>query len=147
MKIATVALLVLKKSQSHKLVETLSDDKEIQLFENLCESGEPDPYLKLQEYRDSQTREDNEFGDYVEELLCQPCVKPEVQHHAVQWLKSKIKIEKYRKNEIEAAAIISDYALKIFEESPDKTDFTLLGSAAQVRVKIFVFEEAQSLAA
>lgn len=138
MKTATVALVVKFNDQSPSLVETLSDDREITVFESAVEAGELDPLAQLVAHREAQVREDEEFGNYVEELLSQPFLKPDVQEHAVQWLKSKTRIEQFQKSEAEAAQIISNYAYKIFCDAPSKTDFLLVGMTAQVRIRVFV---------
>ena len=43
-------------------------------------------------------------------------MRPEVQEHGLQWLRSKIRIEQYQRTETEAAKIIAKYALQILEE-------------------------------
>lgn len=141
MKTATVALVVKFENQDPQLLETLSDDREITVFESAVESGEQDPLTRLVEHRQAQAREDEEFGNYVEELLSQPFLKPEVQEHAVQWLKSKNRIEQFQKSEADAAKIIADYAYKIFRDAPSKTDFMLVGMTAQVRIRVFVLDQ------
>lgn len=145
MKAATIALIV-RSLQDHspELVDVLSDDREISLLETEVRSGEDDPLRKVYEFRSSQSQEDDEFADYVEELLSQPFVKPEIQQHGVQWLKSKLRIEEFQRNEAEAAAIIAQYALQVFSSDPKRTDFFLAGPRSQVRVRVFVIR-AQSM--
>jgi hypothetical protein len=138
MKAATIALIVRKESDSPKLVETLSDDREITLLESALGGGSEDPLQTVYEARQKQIKEENEFGDYIEDLLSQPFVKPEIQEHAVQWFKSKIRIEQYQKTEVEAAAVIADYAYQIFKDDPTRTDFFLSGPTTMVRVRVFV---------
>jgi hypothetical protein len=138
MKAATIALIVRSLRGKHpEIVEILSDDREITLLESRWERGE-EALERVHELRSTQTREDDEFADYVEDLLSQPFVKPEIQEHGVQWLRSKIRIEEFQKNEREAAKIIADYALKVFKGDPKRKDFLLAGPKAQVRVRIFV---------
>jgi hypothetical protein len=81
--------------------------------------------------------EEGEFGDYVEELLSQPFVGTEIQEHGVQWLKSKIRIERYQRTETDAAKVIAEYAMKVVSEDPDKTDFFLAGPNTMVRIRVF----------
>ncbi|MGK5084331.1 hypothetical protein WDW37_13625 [Bdellovibrionota bacterium FG-1] len=143
MKAATIALVVrYPRGQTPELLDVLSDDREISVLESEVGAGDADPLQKVYEYRTHQAQEDNEFGDYVEDLLSQPCVKPEIQQHGVQWLKSKIRIEQFQKNEAEAAKIIAEYALKVFAADQKRIDFMLAGPKAQVRVRIFVIAQA-----
>jgi hypothetical protein len=149
MKAATIALIVRSQGgpgrKEPELVEVLSDDREISILETAAEDEHADPLAKIYEHRSIQAREDDEFADYVEDLLSQPFVKPEIQEHGVQWLKSKIRIEEFQKNEREAAKIIAEYALKVFRGNPDRRDFLLAGPKAHVRVRIFVMDSAQAL--
>ena len=147
MKTATVALVVRFEDKNPKLVETISDDREIHIFETACEKGTSDPIEELMLFRRLQVKEEEDFGEYVEELLCQPCVRTEVQEHAVKWLKSKIRIDQFQKSESDAARIIADYAYRIFRDSPEKTDFMLVGFTAKVRIRVFVLSEAVQHAA
>jgi hypothetical protein len=89
------------------------------------------------ENRERQKREDEEFGDYVEELLSQPFIRSEIQEHGVQWLKSKIRIEQFQRCEQEPTAVIAQYALKVIRDNPEATDFLLAGPISKVRVRVF----------
>lgn len=148
MKVATVAIVVrypqdaVPSGAVLSLVEVLSDEHEIHLLENSCKSGEPDPLKVVYDFRRRQVDEEGEFGNYVEDLLSQPFVGPEIQEHGVQWLKSKIRIEKYQKTESEAAKVIADYAMKVIAEDPEKTDFFLAGPSTMVRIRVFSLSEA-----
>jgi hypothetical protein len=152
MKAATIALVVRTPgNQSPEIVEVLSDDREISLLESGLGTGresEDQALVRIRDLRQSQAREDEEFADYVEELLSQPFVKPEIQEHGLQWLKSKLRIEEFQKNEREAAKIIADYALKVYSTNPSRRDFLLAGPRTEVRVRIFVLgQEDQAQAA
>jgi hypothetical protein len=143
MKAGTVALVVRRdedtqEQESFSLVDVICDDHEIGLFEAALQAGEEDPMGRVVAYRERQSQEDSEFGDYVEELLSQPFVRPEIQEHGVQWLKSKIRIEQYRKKEFEAAKIIAEYALKVFQKDREQKDFFIAGPSTAVRIRIFV---------
>lgn len=138
MRSATVALVVQNTNGKHQLVDTLSDDREINVLESAITTGETDPLSKVYTHRESQAVEENEFADYVEELLSHPFLRREIQEHGVQWLKSKMRIEQYQKSETEAAKIIAEYAFQLFCHEPDRTDFFLAGPSAEVRVRIFV---------
>jgi hypothetical protein len=141
MKAATIALIVRSlQDKTPEIVDVLSDDREITLLESGWEEGE-EALGRVYAFRTTQAHEDDEFADYVEDLLSQPFVKPEIQEHGVQWLKSKIRIEEFQKNEREAAKIIADYALKVFRKDPERRDFMLAGPKAHVRVRIFVLEK------
>jgi hypothetical protein len=141
MKVATVAIVVRYPQETVtsplSLVEVLSDEQEINILEASCNAGEEDPLKPVHDFRRRQDEEEGEFGDYVEELLSQPFVGSEIQEHGVQWLKSKIRIEKYQKTETDAAKIIAEYAMKVVTEDPEKTDFFLAGPNTMVRIRVF----------
>lgn len=147
MRMGTVALIIGMQDKNACLIDILSDDREIEQLAVSLQQGESDPLEAVYSFRDRQTREDDDFGNYVEELLSKPFVRPEIQEHGVNWLKSKIRIEKHQKTETEAAKVIADYAFKVFSENPDKTDFTLAGPHAQVRIRVFILERGVSQAA
>jgi hypothetical protein len=140
-KAATIALVVKSLAgTTPQIVDVLSDEREISVLETGWQSGEDEALGKVYAYRDDQAREDDEFADYVEDLLSQPFVKPEIQAHGVQWLKSKLRIEEFERNEREAAKIIAEYALTVYRDDPKRRDFLLAGPKAQVRVRIFVLD-------
>lgn len=118
-------------------VETFSDEREISALEAAIEAGNPFPLQIVYEFRARTEREDEEFGDYVEDLLCQKIVRPEVQSHGVAWLRSKMKIETFRRQEREAAEVIAHFALSKIKEDPELEDFILAGPGVQVRIRIF----------
>lgn len=136
-KMGTVALIVTNEAQP-SLIETFSDDHEIALFEAALQTDEPRPLEIVYDMRSQRSREDEEFGDYVEELLSQSFVRKEIQEHGLQWLKSKIKIEQFQKSEKEATKVIAGYAFKLFEADRNRTEFTLAGPSAKVHIRVFV---------
>lgn len=142
MKTSTIALILSYPppalSGDPSLVETLSDHYEIELMESYLKAGEKNPLQHIYEYRSRESRRDEEFGNYVEDLLCRPFLNHELQNHAVHWLKSKIKIEEYQKIECQAAQTIADFAYQIYQKDPTKTDFCLAGENRQVRIRIFI---------
>ncbi|OFZ81485.1 MAG: hypothetical protein A2603_07085 [Bdellovibrionales bacterium RIFOXYD1_FULL_55_31] len=146
MKAAMIALVVRREGEALSLLDTLSDDREIALLESACDEGLTDPLQNIYDRRQRQVQEDNEFGDYVEELLSQPFLRPEIREHGVQWLKSKIRIEEYQKTEVEAAKTIADFAYRMFLENPKMTDFSLTGSATIIRVRVFVLGNEKAVA-
>ena len=137
MKIGTVALVVRFDGPQPVLLEILSDDTEIKLIEEVIRKGESEPLKRLQQLRTQQQAEDETFGDYVEQLLVHPFLKPELREHGLNWFHSKLRIERFRKNEAEAAKVIAEYALKIYQDIPDRKEFILAGPKAKVQVKIF----------
>lgn len=146
MKAATVALIIQSLEGSRSLVEVLSDDREISVFEVAISKGEDDPLSNVREHRERQQAEDGQFADYVEELLSHPFQKPEIREHGIQWLKSKMRIEEYQENETEAARIIARYAMDVYSQDPEKTDFFLAGPTAQVRIRVFVLPQGSAIA-
>ena len=136
MKVATVALVVVE-GETPCLVDVISDDHEISLLETSSRAGEGNLLKQVYEFRKRQSVEDDQFGEYVEDLLSQPFLRTEIQEHGVQWLKSKIRIEEFQRTENKAASIIAEYAMKILHENPQKKDFFLAGPSTMVRVRVF----------
>jgi hypothetical protein len=144
-KVGTVALIVQCDGNAHPmLLEKFSDDREIEVFEQALGVSGGKPLEAVYELRVKQAKEDEDFGNYIEELLSQPFLRPEIQEHGLQWLKSKIKIEEFRKAELQAAQTIADFAFKLFLENPKQTDFFLAGGSAKVRIRVFVLESARA---
>lgn len=143
MRAGTVALLVRFLDGDSVLEGSLSDDREIELLQKAVAEGEADPLASVSEHRERQKKEDEEFGDYVEELLSQPFLRPEIQEHGVQWLKSKIRIEQYQRTETEATRVIADYAYQIYRQNPKRTEFTLQAPTATVTIRVFVLRKEQ----
>ncbi len=137
-RIGTIALIVRLDKDTPCLIDALSDDHEISVLESAVRAGEEDPLQSVYVFRKRQLQEDEEFGDYVEELLSQPFLRPEIQEHGVQWLRSKIRIEQFQKSEREATRVISEYAYRIFQESPWRTEFFLSGPTAKVKVRVYM---------
>lgn len=140
---ATIALAVHLRKDGPLLVDVFSDSREILLLESAVLVGEADPLRVVYEHRDKLAREDEEFSNYVENLLSQPFLRSEIQEHGVQWLKSRIRIERYQRDERDAARIIAEYALEVFRSTREKTDFLLAGPRTEVRIRIFVLENKQ----
>ena len=123
------------------LAETLTNLDEIIELERALMNRDPQPLKKVEEYRLKQASEDEEFADFVEGLLSQPFLKPEVQEHAVQWFKSRVKIEGYQRAEDEASRVIAQYAFDIYSADLERTDFLLTGPKAKVRIRVFHLDE------
>jgi len=148
MKEATIALVVRLEGdqpKKPKLIDALSDDREIALFESALTMGETSPLDKVYEMRTQQHLEEEEFGNYVEELLARPFLRPEIREHGLQWLRSRMRIEEYQKTETEAARTISEYALKMYESNQELRDFSLAGATTVIRVRIFVLPPAAAM--
>jgi hypothetical protein len=118
-------------------VETFSDEREISALEEAIQEGNPFPLQSVYAFRERAEKEDEEFGDYVEDLLCQKVARPEVQSHGMAWLRSKLKIDHFRQQEKDAAEVIAHFALSKYRENPELEDFVLAGPGVQVRVRIF----------
>jgi hypothetical protein len=132
----TIAIVVTRNGGEPVLTETLTSAEEILELELALINKEPEPLKRVHEFRERQKAEDEEFADFVEGILSQPFLKPEVQEHAVQWFKSRGKIETYQKAEDEASSVIAKYAFQLFAEDPRKTDFMLAGPRARVRIRV-----------
>lgn len=144
MKAATIALAVEFRDNKPVLLETLADSREIGILESSLELRDGDPLKKVHAFREEQSREDEEFSNYVEDLLSKPFLKTEIQTHGVRWLKSRIRIEKLQKEEALAATVIARYALQILSHERELRDFCLAGANAHVRVRVFVLSEGSS---
>lgn len=148
MKDGTVVLLVSTGSNSHsktpELIDYLYDDREIAVVESALQSGVNDPLELISEFREREKQEEEEFGNYVENLLSQPFLKSEIQNHAIQWLKSKIRIEQFQKAEREATQVIARYAFNLFKTDPERKDYFLAGPTAKVRIRIFTLDKIQN---
>jgi signal recognition particle GTPase len=138
MKTSTIALIIVYENGVPCLLETLWDENEVEFLEASLRSGSANPLPEIYQLREKQEKQDTEFGDYIEELLCRPFINPQVQRQGIQWLRSKIKIEKYQLSEQNAARIIAEYAYKIFKEDSTKLDFFLASSKNQVRIRVFI---------
>ena len=132
----TIAIVVTRNGGEPVLTETLTSAEEILELELAMIGREPEPLKRVYEFRLRQRAEDEEFADFVEGILSQPFVKQDVQDHAIQWFKSRSKIETYQKAEDEASQVIAQYAFQVFSEDPQKTDFLLAGPKARVRVRV-----------
>lgn len=133
----TVALVVRRQESSPILLEAISDDREIHCLEEALKNGDTDPLSVIRRQREESVKEDEEFGDYVERLICQPFLKPDLVQQGLQWFKSKQKIEEFQKNEREATQVIAGYAFNVYQQDRDKTDFLLAGPKARVRIRVF----------
>ena len=136
-KVGTVAIVLAEASSSPQWIETFSDEREIAALEQAISEGSNDPIKAVYAFRERLEQEDEEFGDYVEELLTQKLVRPEIQDHGVAWLRSKLKIQEYRKQEEDAAEVIATYAMARVRENPKLDDFMLAGQGIKVRVRVF----------
>jgi hypothetical protein len=132
----TIAIVVTRHGGEPVLTETLTSAEEILELELALINRDPEPLKRVHEFRKRQRDEDEEFADFVEGILSQPFLKPDVQEHAVQWFKSRGKIETYQKAEDEASRVIAQYAFQVFSGDPKKTDFLLAGPRARVRVRV-----------
>lgn len=140
----TIALIVRMNHGQPVLEETLTSLEEMLELELALLSEDDDPLGRVRYLRSKGKVEEEEFADFVENLLSQPFVKPDVQTHAVQWFKSRSKIETYQKAEDEAAKVIAQYAFQVFSKDPSKIDFVLSGPRAKVRIRVIQLpEEAQ----
>lgn len=140
----TVALAVRLDGRGPQLVDQFSDDREIDLLAEAIAQKEKNAIELVYALRKKQAQEDDEFGNYVEELLSQPFLRAEVRQHGLQWLNSKIRIEHYQRCESEATRVIAQFAFQIFCGDPKKTEFVLSGPAAEVNVKVFVVAPLQA---
>ena len=95
-KVGTVALVLKQSEAGLTLIEALSDLEEISVLERQLLEGGINPLLEVYQLRTRHEKEDEEFGDYIEEILCQPFVKEDLREQGLRWFKSKIKIEEFQ---------------------------------------------------
>ncbi len=117
-----------------ELLDTFSDQNEIEIFEQTLSAGK-NPLEAVYRLRRQVEAEDEHFGNFIEEVLSEKGVSVMIQTHASQWFKSKLKIERFRKAEMEAREIIAEFAYQVFCENTALTDFMISGSTAQVQVR------------
>lgn len=140
-KVGTVALVIHKKGEAAHLVEALSDHEEIAMLGVRMQQGDENPLRSIYDLRSQQVQEDNEFADYIEEILSRPFVKRELRDQGVRWFRSKMKIEDYQKCERDATRVIAGYAYKVYQQNPQRKDFLLASENAKVRILVFEFVE------
>lgn len=136
----TIAIVVRMEDETPVLIDAISDDSEIVWLERAISEGTGDPLRDVYEKRATQRLEDEEFANYVEDLLSQPFLDPKIQEHGVQWFKARHRIEVHEQNERDAKAGIVQYAMEIFADNKSLTEFELNGNESKVRVKIHVLE-------
>ena len=100
----------------------------------------------LEDYRDKKEKENQQFEDYVEQLLSHPFLKPEIEKHALSWMHSKIRVEAYEQEERKAARVIGNYAFQLFQKSPQQSEFLLNGKDSEVRVFVYTFNLKEQVA-
>jgi len=132
----TVALVVRIESGSPILLDQISDDRELEILDRCVKEGSSRALEEVYLQRDRVVEEEEQFGDFVEALITQPYVKPEILEHGVQWLRSKVKIEEFQRQEREATRVIANYAFQVFAENQDLREFMLSGPSAQVQIKV-----------
>ena len=142
MKIGTVALAVGVQGEDLTLLDQFTDEQEIAALESAIERGIFDPLSEVYRFRRSKAEEDEQFGNYVEELISKPGVRLEVQNHGLEWLKSKHRMEEFQKSERDASRVIAKFAFDLFRTEPERDDFILAGPEAQVRIRVVTVQAA-----
>ena len=137
MSLRTIALAIDNKQGTPVLVDSFSDEKEIMILEESLQQNEVPPLELVYLYRESQCKADEDFADYLEELLVQPHLETEVRERGIEWFHSRIRIEKFQSHEKEARDVIANYAYQLYQEDGNKVDFVLCGPSAKVRIKVF----------
>lgn len=123
-----------------ELLDSFSDDGEIEILQEHLTAHSYEAIRTVYEMRKRKCEEEEEFGDSVENLLLNPFLNPEIQHHAVQWFRSKHRIEEYQRNEAEARQVIANYAYLVYCKHPEMADFMIEGRTATVRVKVVLID-------
>ncbi|MFN7683888.1 MAG: hypothetical protein ACK5QT_00555 [Oligoflexia bacterium] len=135
-----VLLLAAQPGKPPRVLESLSDEREVAFVEAVLQEGHPDPVWALRHRRTTQAREEEDLADYIEGLVSEPHCKIEILEHASQWFQSRLQLERFQNAESRARDIIVEYALKIYQEDPSRVDFVLSAPTAEVRVRIHLVE-------
>lgn len=143
-RVGTVALVVRPTDGSHVLLDAISDEEEIARLQSALEKGETEPLRAVYEYRQDRVKEEERFGDYVEELLSQPAASLQIQKQGADWFRSRARIDEYRRVEIEATRVIARYAYEVFLEDPRRREFVLAAEKGQVRIRIIHLPDSTS---
>lgn len=130
-------VLLLVDDETGELLEAVSDEQEIEAIEaERALGGNDDALARVLELRTARQRDEEEFGDYVEDVLVRPGLQDEIRDHALRWFRAKLRIERYAKTEVDAMRVIAGFALQIWGADPSRDDLVLAGPSAQVRVTI-----------
>lgn len=139
----TVALVVASGPTGEPvLLDAISDDYEVSVLIAAIADGESNPLENVYEERERLVNESEDFSDYVEELVTHPMVHNEIREQGIAWLKSKIKIDEYRKTETEATKVIAKFAFDLYCQDPDNHRFVLNSFNAQVNIRVFIVDQA-----
>jgi hypothetical protein len=144
MRTHTIAIILAYDQGRTVHIETLSDKDEIESLAEALDFGTQDPLNLIYEQRKVQEQLEVDFEDYVEALLTRPFLNLAIQSQGVQWFKSRIKIQEFKKSEEAAADVIAEHALKIYHKDPSQTDFFLMAKNSQVRVRVFLLPESKA---
>ena len=134
MKTNQLVLVVEQQRDEQVLRDSFSDQDEIDLLLEAISQKEKNPLEIVHRFRQNRAREEEEFGDTVEALLLRPFLNMEIREHGINWFRSRIRMEEFRKTEENARKILTSYAFVLFQSNPELKDFTLQGRVAAVQV-------------
>ena len=140
MRTGKIALILYKESNDYELLESLGSEDEISVFEEALKSGVENPLSEVYRFRDTVEIEDEKNSDFIEELISQPFEKLKVKEKGNRSFQCKIRLNNYKRSEIEANNIIAEFAYRLFKKDPSKKDFVLVGPSAEVKVKVFMLD-------
>lgn len=144
MRTGTVAIILAVENGEEVWMDTVSDETEIQLLEQAIHKGVQEPLQILLHHRTNTLQKDENFGDFVENLLVKQRVSEDMKKHGVAWFESWHRIREYKKQEKEAAQTIAEFGLKIYQRDPSLKDFQIEAPGSKVRIRILHLPE-QSL--
>jgi hypothetical protein len=133
---SNVNIAVIVNHEKTGMVEFLADQSEIEFFQDSTKSLSErlqDIYLM----RAQREQQEEDLADYVENLVLNPMLHPEIKQQGVEWFYSRIKIDQYRQKELQAAQLIAQYAFEQFLADTQKATFDLSSSENTVHIKIF----------
>ncbi len=141
MKTHTIALVISENTSQNDdpiaRFDVLQDAYEIEYLEKAIQLGERQPMQEIINRRALIHEQEDLQADYIEDILCKPFAGPKVKTQGLLWFESKIKLDRHRQAETDAALVIADYAYQIYQNDPSRTDLLLSGPKSQVRVRIF----------
>ena len=117
----TVLILVGRDQEgSARIIETASEEAEVGFLQQVLAACHPDPVSAVRERRRVHQQEEDAFADYVEGLVSSPSSGIELRRQAGLWFRSRLNLEMHREAEVEARRVIVEYAMRLFEEDPNR---------------------------
>lgn len=134
----TIALVVTYREQDPILLDSLSDDNEISTLEKSILVGGGHPLEMIYEEREKKRQCDQVMGAALERVIQEKDRPQEVKFYAIDWFKTKSRIDQLLEEEAKSREVIAKFAFQLFCEDHRKKDFFLQGSQVKLRVRVFI---------